>query len=214
MTLRAAVALVGVAAAVSVLAVSVMRQGRGDTEEVGLGAEPTARRVADVWVSPRPPTDELSTPSTAVDPSEPSPTTPTSGTPVTLPARPGAVRQDPAALAARFVAEWLTYPPGPEPAATLAARVGELVTSDYREVVHGLSTAGTQTRPGSLAVLGATSQLEGDPLGSGGVVIFRVTAWQALYGSSEELAGPYSWDVHVVDDGTGGWLVDGLRRAG
>jgi hypothetical protein len=123
------------------------------------------------------------------------------------------VRLDPAALAARFVAEWLTYPPGPEPAATLAARVGELVTSDYREVVQGLSTAGTQTRPGSLAVLGATSQLEGDPSGTGGAVIFRVTAWQALYGSSEELAGPYAWDVHVVGDGTGGWLVDGLRRA-
>jgi hypothetical protein len=74
-------------------------------------------------------------------------------------------------------------------------------------VIEGLSTAGMENRPGSVAELGATTALDEDG-------VYRVTAWQQLYGSSNELVGPYSWDVTVVPDPAGGWLVDGLRRVG
>jgi hypothetical protein len=110
-------------------------------------------------------------------------------------------------LASRFVAEWLTYPPGPDAPSALAARLDELVTDRYRHVIEGLSSAGMADRSGSVAELGATT-----PLDERGV--YRVTAWQALYGTSNDFVGPYSWDVTVVSDPAGGWLVDGLRRAG
>jgi hypothetical protein len=144
--------------------------------------------------------------STVVDPSEP-PTTALGGaTTATLAPRPTDVRLDPAQLAARFVAEWLTYPSGPEAPSALAARISELVTNRYRGTIEGLSAAGRESRPGSVAVMGATSALDDG--------IYRVTAWQAQYGSSNELVGPLSWDVMLVSDSSGGWLVDGLRRAG
>ena len=79
------------------------------------------------------------------------------------------------------------------------------MTTRFRAVVEDLSTAGMEDRPGSAAVVGTTTAL---PLG-----VFRVSAWQALEGG-DSLAGPYSWDVTVVPDPRGGWLVDGLRRVG
>jgi hypothetical protein len=127
---------------------------------------------------------------------------------VALPPRPPGLRHDPGALAARFVGEWLTYPPGTEPAATLAARLRELVTPRYLGLIEGLSTAGTRDRPGSVALLGSTTLLEADPHR-----IYRVTAWQAVSGVPGAPAGPDSWDVTLAP-GTDGWLVDGLRRVG
>jgi hypothetical protein len=126
---------------------------------------------------------------------------------IELPPRQADLRLDPMRLASRFVAEWLTYPPGAEAPSALAARLDELVTDRYRQVIEGLSAAGMMDRPGSVAKLGATT-----PLDERGV--YRVTGWQALYGSSNDVVGPYSWDVTVVQDPADGWLVDGLRRAG
>jgi hypothetical protein len=108
------------------------------------------------------------------------------------------------------VAEWLTHPPGREPAPALAARVADLTTEKYRDVIVGLSTAGTDDRPGALAVMGATTAVRPERPAT---LVFRVTAWQALYGASSELIGPDSWDVTLVADPDGGWRVDGLRRA-
>ncbi|MGH9120082.1 MAG: hypothetical protein ACRD0A_20105 [Acidimicrobiales bacterium] len=141
---------------------------------------------------------------TAADPSEPSPAE--AGDPPPLPPRPSGLRSDPAGLATRFVAEWLTYPPGVEPPPALASRLGDLMSLAFRTSVERLSAAGMDDRPGSVAVMGATTPLE--------PAVFRVTVWQASDGPSRPLAGPYSWDVTVVADPRGGWLVDGLRRAG
>jgi hypothetical protein len=138
-----------------------------------------------------------------VDPAEPAASAATTA----LPPRPADVRLDPARLASRFVVEWLTYPPGPEAPASLALRLGELVTARYRAVIEGLSAAGMADRPGSIAELGATTALDAPG-------VYRVTAWQALYGTSSELVGPQSWDVAVLRDLDGAWRVDGLRRAG
>jgi hypothetical protein len=110
-------------------------------------------------------------------------------------------------LASRFVVEWLTYPPGPEAPSALAERLDELVTDRYRQVIGGMSAAGMTDRPGSVAELGATTALNERG-------IYRVTAWQALYGPTTHFIGPYSWDVTLVPDPAGGWLVDGLMRAG
>jgi hypothetical protein len=145
-----------------------------------------------------------STAPTLVDPTEP-PAVPLAVT--VLAPRPSDVRSHPARLAARFVAEWLTYPPGPEAPSALAQRLDELVTERYRRVIAGLSAAGMENRPGSMAELGATNALDEDG-------VYRVTAWQRLYGSSTELVGPYAWDVTVVPDPAGGWHVDGLGRSG
>lgn len=163
-------------------------------------------------------------PTMATTPATDHPTTPTMGTAaepsdlytvevtsVTLPARPPNLGLDAEALAARFVAEWLTYPPGPEPAPALADRVGDLATPAYRAVIEGLSTAGTEERPGSVASMGAVTPL--DP-SDAAVVVYRVTAWQARYGPADDVTGPDSWDVTLVPDPAGGWRVDGLRRAG
>lgn len=151
-------------------------------------------------------TTVASTASTIVDPSEPPTTALGDATTATLPPRPSNIRLDPARLAARFVAEWLSYPPGAEASSALAARLSELVTDRYRTIIEGLSVAGIENRPGSLAVMGATTSVDDG--------VYRVTAWQAQYGSSNELVGPSSWDVTLVSDPAAGWLVDGLRRAG
>jgi hypothetical protein len=127
--------------------------------------------------------------------------------------RPPHVRLDPAGLAERFVAEWLTYPPGPEPAPALAARLADLVTPAHRLRIEQLSTAGTEQRPGSAAVLGATTPLDA-PADGAATVVFRVTAWQSHDGSEVGTTAPEFWDVTLVNDPAGGWLVDGLRRVG
>src|SRR5687768_754263 len=91
----------------------------------------------------------ITTSSPLLDPAEPAASTAMTA----LPPRPADVRRDPARLASRFVAEWLTYAPGTEVSASLAARLSELVTAGYRSVIEGLSTAGMTDRPGSVAEL-------------------------------------------------------------
>ncbi|MGH9246696.1 MAG: hypothetical protein ACRD29_20775 [Acidimicrobiales bacterium] len=194
------------------------RAAAGATAAPPRSTGPPASSAADVGASsssssPPPPARDPT-----VDPAEPTPPTIGDATTATLPPRARDVRLDPDALAARFVAEWLTYPPGGEPAATLAARLSELITWRYRTVVAGLSTAGTEDRPGSQAVMGATTRIAedaddaADDATSG--VVYRVTAWQAPYQPSGPPVGPDSWDVTLVRDPAGGWLVDGLRRVG
>jgi hypothetical protein len=154
---------------------------------------------------------ESMSPSTTVDPGEPVVDPATEVSSAALAPRPPDLRLEPDALATRFVAEWLTYPPGFEPASALAARLSELTTDRYRDHIVGLSTADTADRPGSAAVLGETSPISVEPAAS---AVYRVTVWQALYGPSSDVVGPDSWDVTLVRDPTGSWLVDGLRRVG
>jgi hypothetical protein len=142
-------------------------------------------------------------PGDVVDTDPPSPT---------LPPRDTDVHADPQALATRFLSEWLTYPPGPESAADLAARLGDLLTPAYRTIVEGLSTAGTEARPGAVAALGTATRL--DPIGEPSTLVFRVAAWQAHYAPDVGVTGPDAWDVSLVHDPTAGWRVDGLRRVG
>jgi hypothetical protein len=200
---RALVAALGLAVVVAVVQALALRPSSPrSTSQAATTTARTSRSLSATTIASVPST-EPSTSSLLLDASEP----PTNTAPTALPPRPTDVRLDPARLASRFVAEWLTYPPGLEASSSLALRLSELITARYRTVIEGLSTAGVADRPGSVAELGATTALD-EP------GVYRVTTWQALYGTSSELVGPYSWDVTVVRDLDGDWRVDGLRRAG
>jgi hypothetical protein len=117
-------------------------------------------------------------------------------------ARPGGVQLQPDTLAAQYVRERLTAPPGESPA-LLAERLGVLLAPEYAWVLAGGQTV--PDAPGSLVEVGEPTVVEP------GAVEVPAQPW--TYGSDPAVATPADpqvWRVEVREE-QGVWSVTDAR---